>query len=91
MISIYKSNSISFSFGRFLEGDEFKLVTIPKSEFSVRLTQTKAKSLSGVGRVAGLGGLSSGKAKKPYLRLVSALSLNPNQVTWVRGLTLTST
>jgi hypothetical protein len=88
MISIYKSNSISASFGRFLEGDEFKLVTIPKSEFSVGLTQTKAKSLSGVGRVAGL---SSGKAKKPYLRLVSALSLNPNQVTWVRGLTLTST
>jgi hypothetical protein len=31
MISIYKSNSISASFGRILEGDEFKLVTIPKS------------------------------------------------------------
>jgi hypothetical protein len=37
MISIYKSNSISASFGRFLEGDEFGLVTIPKSKFLVGL------------------------------------------------------
>jgi hypothetical protein len=55
MISIYKSNSISASFGRFLEGDEFGLVTIPKSEFPTGLTQTKAKTLSGVGRVARFG------------------------------------
>jgi hypothetical protein len=47
MISIYKSISISASFGRFLEGDEFGLVTIPKSEFPAGLTQTKAKTLSG--------------------------------------------
>jgi hypothetical protein len=61
MISIYKSNSISASFGRFLEGDEFGLVTIPKSEFLVGLIQTKAKTLSGVGRVAGLGRVQVGK------------------------------
>jgi hypothetical protein len=38
-----------------LEGDEFRLVTIPKSEFPTGLTQTKAKTLSGVGRVARFG------------------------------------
>jgi hypothetical protein len=58
MISIYKSNSISASFGRFLEGDEFGLVTIPKSKFPAGLTQTKAITLSGV---AGLGQVQGGK------------------------------
>jgi hypothetical protein len=38
-----------------LEGDEFGLVTIPKSEFSDGLTQTKAKTISRVSQVAGLG------------------------------------
>jgi hypothetical protein len=61
MISIYKSNSISASFGRFLEGDEFRLVTIPKSEFLAGLTQVKAKTLSRVGRVAELGRVQVGK------------------------------
>jgi hypothetical protein len=32
MISIYKSNSNSALFGRFLEGDGFKLVTIPETD-----------------------------------------------------------
>jgi ribosomal protein L7/L12 len=68
MISIYVSNSISASFGRFLEGDEFRLVTIPKSKFPVGLTQTKAKTLSGIGRVAELGGLSLCNAKKTLSR-----------------------
>jgi hypothetical protein len=61
MISIYKSNSISALFGRFLEGDEFRLVTIAKSKFPAGLTHTKAKTLSGVGRVAKLDRVYVGK------------------------------
>jgi hypothetical protein len=38
----------------------------------------------------GLDGLSSGKSKT-LSRLVLALSLNPDRVSWVRGLPLTST
>jgi hypothetical protein len=91
MISIYVSNSISALFGRFLEGDEFGLVTILKSKFPVGLTHTKAKTLSRIGWVAELGRLSLCKAKTPYLGLISALSLNPDRVCWVRGLTLTYT
>jgi hypothetical protein len=58
---MYKSNSISASFGRFLEGDEFGLVTIPKIEFPAGLTRVKTKTLSRVGREAGLGQVQVGK------------------------------
>jgi hypothetical protein len=37
------------------------LVTIPKTEFPARLTQVKAKTLSEVDRVAGLGQVQVGK------------------------------
>jgi hypothetical protein len=49
MISIYISKSISALFGRFLEGDEFRLVTIPKSEFPAGLTQRQKPYLGSVG------------------------------------------
>jgi hypothetical protein len=71
MISIYKSNSNSALFGRFLEGDGFGLVTISETESLARLAWVKAKILVRAGRlgqvsqvtVAGLSGLCSGKAK----------------------------
>jgi hypothetical protein len=38
MISIYKSNSKSALFVRFLEGDGFELVTIPETKSQAGLT-----------------------------------------------------
>jgi hypothetical protein len=55
MISIYKSKSISTLIRRFLEGDGFGLVTIPKTESQVGLAQVKAFLLAQVYRVAVLG------------------------------------
>jgi hypothetical protein len=46
MIFIYKSNSNSALFGRFLEGDEFRLIMIPKTKFQAGLAWVKAKTLS---------------------------------------------
>jgi hypothetical protein len=71
MISIYKSNSYSALFGRFLEGDGFGLVMILETESQAGLARVKAKTFVWAGqlrwvswvRVAGLSGLSSGKAK----------------------------
>jgi hypothetical protein len=45
MISIYKSNSNSALFERFLEGDGFRLVTIPETESQTGLAWVKAKTL----------------------------------------------
>jgi hypothetical protein len=49
MISIYKSNSNSALFGRFLEGDGFGLVTIPETESQAGLARVKATTLSEIG------------------------------------------
>jgi hypothetical protein len=72
---MYKSNSISTSFGRFLEGDEFGLVTILKSEFPAGLTQTKPKILSGVGRV---------QAGKPGSRVNWVKAFSLARAGWVK-------
>jgi hypothetical protein len=62
---IYKLNSNSASFGRFLEGGELRVGYDMETEFSTGLTWVKAKTLSGIGlgsrvrsgpgRVTGLG------------------------------------
>jgi hypothetical protein len=49
MISIYKSNSNSALFGRFLEGDGFRLVTILETESQAGLARVMVKTLSGIG------------------------------------------
>jgi hypothetical protein len=45
MICIYKLNTNSILFGRFLEWDRFKLVTISKIESQVKLARVKTKKL----------------------------------------------
>jgi hypothetical protein len=47
--SIYKPNSNSSSFGRFLEGDEFQVCYDTETEFLAGLTQVKAKTISEIG------------------------------------------
>jgi hypothetical protein len=47
--SIYKPNSNSSSFGRFLEGDEFQVCYDMETEFLAGLTQVKAKTISEIG------------------------------------------
>jgi hypothetical protein len=49
MFSIYKPNSNSASFGRFLEGDELCVCYDTETEFSTGLRWVKAKTLSGIG------------------------------------------
>jgi hypothetical protein len=46
VFSIYKSNSNSASFGRFLEGDELRVCYDMETEFPTGLTLVKAKTLS---------------------------------------------
>jgi hypothetical protein len=70
MISIYKPNSNSASFGRFLEGDKLRVCYDTETEFLAGLARVrsgydsgnrvKAFSLSGA---IGLVGLSSGRTK----------------------------
>jgi hypothetical protein len=68
---------IPLRLGDLWKGMNFGFVTILQTEFPVGLAQVKAKTLSGVERVS----------QKPYLGLVSAVSLNQDQVSRVRGLT----
>jgi hypothetical protein len=51
-ISIYKPNSNSASFGRFLEGDELRVCYDIEIEFPAGLARVKAETLSGSGRVS---------------------------------------
>jgi hypothetical protein len=51
MFSIYKPNSNSASFGRFLEGDELWDCYDIETEFPAGLTRVKEETLSGSGRV----------------------------------------
>jgi hypothetical protein len=110
MISIYKPNSNSASFGRFLEGGELRVCYDTDTEFPAGLARVKAETLSRSGRISrvrpGYGSGNRVKAfslsrgdqairvrlgyarvrQKPYLGLVSALSLNPDlvsSVSWV--------
>jgi hypothetical protein len=48
MFSIYKPNSNSASFGRFLEGDELWVCYDTETEFPTGLRWVKAKTLSGI-------------------------------------------
>jgi hypothetical protein len=52
MISIYKLNSNSDSFGRFLEGDELQVCYDTDTEFSAGLARVKKETLSETGRVS---------------------------------------
>jgi hypothetical protein len=52
MISIYKLNSNSDSFGRFLEGDELRVCYDTDTEFSAGLARVKEETLSETGRVS---------------------------------------
>jgi hypothetical protein len=52
MISIYKPNSNSASFGRFLEGDELRVCYDTNTEFPAGLARVKAKTISRSGRVS---------------------------------------
>jgi hypothetical protein len=51
MISIYKLNSNSASFGRFSEGDELRVCYDTDTEFSAGLARVKEETLSETGRV----------------------------------------
>jgi hypothetical protein len=46
---MYKLNSNSASFGRFLEGDELRVCYDMETEFPAGLTRVKAKNLSRIG------------------------------------------
>jgi hypothetical protein len=49
MFSIYKPNSNSALFGRFLEGDELRVCYDMETEFPAGLTRVKENTLSGIG------------------------------------------
>jgi hypothetical protein len=76
MISIYKPNCNSVSFGRFLEGDELRVCYDTDTEFLAGLAQVKAETLSGSCRVRSSYG--SGNRVKPF-----SLS-GGDRVSWVR-------
>jgi hypothetical protein len=66
-ISIYKPNSNSASFGRFLEGDELQVCYDTETEFPAGLARVKAKTLSGNGRVSRVrSGYGSGNRVKAF-------------------------
>jgi hypothetical protein len=64
MISIYKPNSNSASFGRFLEWDELRVCYDTEIKFSAGLAWVKAETLSGSGRVRS--GYGSGNLVKAF-------------------------
>jgi hypothetical protein len=67
MISIYKPNFNSASFGRFLEGDELRICYETETEFPVVLAWVKAEALSGSGRVSWVrSGYGSGNRVKAF-------------------------
>jgi hypothetical protein len=51
-ISIYKPNSNSSSFGRFLEGDELRICYDSETEFPAELARVKEETLSRSSRVS---------------------------------------
>jgi hypothetical protein len=51
-ISIYKPNSNSSSFGRFLEGDELRVCYDSETEFPAELARVKEETLSRSSRVS---------------------------------------
>jgi hypothetical protein len=58
-LSIYKPNSNSALFGRFLEGDELRVGYGMETEFPGRVNSVKENTLSGIGS-PGLVGLAPG-------------------------------
>jgi hypothetical protein len=75
-ISIYKLNSNSASFGRFLEGDELRVCYDTETEFPTGLAWVKAETLSRAVGLAGLGRVTSrvtGLRHFPYLRVIELL------------------
>jgi hypothetical protein len=65
--SIYKPNSNSASFGRFLEGVELQFCYDTETEISAGLTRVKAKTLSESGRVSQVrSGYGSGNQVKAF-------------------------
>jgi hypothetical protein len=79
MISIYKPNCNSVSFGRFLEGDELRVCYDTDTEFLAGLAQVKAETLSGSCRVRWVrSSYGSANRVKPF-----SLS-GGDRVSWVR-------
>jgi hypothetical protein len=67
MISIYKPNSNSASFGRILEGDELQVCYDTETEFTAWLARVMAETLSGSGRVSRVrSGYDSGNRVKAF-------------------------
>jgi hypothetical protein len=65
--SIYKLNSNSASFGRFLKGDELWVCYDTETEFPAGLARLKAETLSGSGWVSRVrSGYGSGNRVKPF-------------------------
>jgi hypothetical protein len=78
-ISIYKPNSNSASFGRFLEGDELQVCYNTETEFLAGLARVKVETLSGSGRASQVrSSYGSGNRVKPFSLFGS------NQVSWVK-------
>jgi hypothetical protein len=66
MISIYKPNSNSASFGRFLEGDELRVCYDTNTEFPAGLARVKAETISRSGRVSRVTAWVTGLRHFPY-------------------------
>jgi hypothetical protein len=67
MISIYKLNSNSTLFGRFLEGDELRVCYDTDTKFPAGLAWVKVETLSGSGRVSRVrSGYGSGNRVKAF-------------------------
>jgi hypothetical protein len=67
MISIYKLNSNSTLFGRFLEGDELRVCYDTDTKFPAGLARVKVETLSGSGRVSRVrSGYGSGHRVKAF-------------------------
>jgi hypothetical protein len=68
MISIYKPNSKSALFGRFLEGDELQVCYDTDTEFPAGLARVKTETLSESGRVSRVMAWVIGLRHFPYPR-----------------------
>jgi hypothetical protein len=75
-ISIYKPNSNSASFGRFLEGDELQVCYDTDTEFLVGLARVKAETLSGSGWVGRVTARVTGLKHFPYLGAIRLARLS---------------
>jgi hypothetical protein len=76
MFSIYKPNSNSTSFGRFLEGDELWDCYDIETEFPAGLTRVKEETLSGSGRVTAW---VTGLRHFPYLGAIRLAGLSSSK------------